>query len=235
MGARNCPFTFFCIFSIIVLVFLTPQLSAAVTIQQVELINVYCREQEDWTGKDDLQITALVQDEICTMTCNGDCTDSCPIVYKGRNERIVVKIGAGETKDLGGHVLYRFEPGGSGFTGFVKFHEIDRADPDDPLPPHLELSLGTRGSQHAEHRFARDGYDYTLRYRIVSWALEANSDRFGGDYRDFATNEVQQCQAACSEEGNCRSFTFAAPGTLAPGGRCWLKDSVASRGNRHHC
>jgi hypothetical protein len=50
---------------------------------------------------------------------------------------------------------------------------------------------------------------------------EWNSDRRGGDYRDFRTDRLSLCQEACRDESRCRAYTFD-----PREGVCYLKDRV---------
>lgn len=58
-----------------------------------------------------------------------------------------------------------------------------------------------------------------------------NTDRPGGDYRDFAMNaaEPTRCAAACAREGRCRAYTYVPPGLQGAAAHCWLKDRPTRR------
>ncbi len=56
---------------------------------------------------------------------------------------------------------------------------------------------------------------------------EDRINRPGSDYKNFQTNEWARCQAACTEEDVCSSWTYVRPGVQGPSGRCWLKRVVA--------
>jgi hypothetical protein len=59
-------------------------------------------------------------------------------------------------------------------------------------------------------------------------ATEPNTNRMGGDYRDFELPRADPaaCRAACDREPECRAWTYVAPGQQGDKARCWLKDSV---------
>lgn len=58
--------------------------------------------------------------------------------------------------------------------------------------------------------------------------MEANTDRRGGDYRNFALSspDPAACQNACRGEGRCRAWTFVRPGIQGPQAMCWLKHNI---------
>jgi hypothetical protein len=168
MKWRNCLLRFFCGVAVVTSVF-TPELSVAQYLS-VEMLTLYCRDQQDWIGRDDLLIFASVAvSEVDTGLCNGDCTSvQTPNIIVGKNESIEVKIGAGETIDLGRRELYIWSGNGK-FKGVVTFIEQDFFDQEDTLPPPLELILPKPPGDY-EHRFSGEGwpdrYDYTLKYRV---------------------------------------------------------------------
>lgn len=59
--------------------------------------------------------------------------------------------------------------------------------------------------------------------------VERNTDRIGGDYKDFDLSEskYQLCRTACANDGNCQAYTYANPGVHGRSkAHCWLKDTV---------
>jgi hypothetical protein len=56
---------------------------------------------------------------------------------------------------------------------------------------------------------------------------EGKINRPGLDFKNFETNSWKQCEAACTEDGICASWTHVRPGVQGASGRCWLKNSVA--------
>ncbi|TLY30046.1 MAG: hypothetical protein E6K63_03150 [Nitrospirae bacterium] len=49
-----------------------------------------------------------------------------------------------------------------------------------------------------------------IRFPICSpWKIESLFDRLGRGYRGFDSPQVQQCQAACANDPQCKAFTFA--------------------------
>lgn len=63
-----------------------------------------------------------------------------------------------------------------------------------------------------------------------NFTVENNTDRSGGDYKDFDLSEAnyEMCQNACASDSNCRSYTYVRPGVQGASARCWLKSSVPS-------
>jgi len=71
-------------------------------------------------------------------------------------------------------------------------------------------------------------------YAVSQDGVEFDTDRAGGDYRDFVARPgatYQVCAKACAEERRCRAWTYVPQGDLSPEGpHCWLKDSVPGPG-----
>jgi hypothetical protein len=60
-------------------------------------------------------------------------------------------------------------------------------------------------------------------------ALEANTDRPGGDYTNVTLpggSGPNACRALCNADGTCQAWTFVKAGIQATNPRCWLKSSV---------
>ncbi len=60
-------------------------------------------------------------------------------------------------------------------------------------------------------------------------ALEVETDRLGGDYRNIevsADPKGETCKAACDADNKCRAWTYARPGYISKSARCFLKDHV---------
>jgi hypothetical protein len=59
----------------------------------------------------------------------------------------------------------------------------------------------------------------------LNCAVELNSDRPGGDYRNFdlASGNYEECRTACASDHSCRAYSFVKPGVPGVSGRCWLK------------
>jgi len=58
-------------------------------------------------------------------------------------------------------------------------------------------------------------------------AFESDTDRGGGDFRDFAVPEnPRSCYDACRNDGRCRAFSFRIADANNEGPHCWLKDAV---------
>jgi hypothetical protein len=56
---------------------------------------------------------------------------------------------------------------------------------------------------------------------------EGKINRPGSDYKNFNTNDWQECEATCGVEDACKSWTYVHPGIQGKTGRCWLKNKVA--------
>jgi 1-phosphatidylinositol phosphodiesterase len=58
--------------------------------------------------------------------------------------------------------------------------------------------------------------------------LEINTDRPGGDYRNFdlASPHPEECRDTCGMEPQCLAYTYVNPGVQSPNARCWLKNTV---------
>ncbi|WP_158079767.1 phosphatidylinositol-specific phospholipase C domain-containing protein [Archangium sp. Cb G35] len=59
-------------------------------------------------------------------------------------------------------------------------------------------------------------------------SIEFNVDRPGQDYFEFEPAEAtpKKCLEACFSQAECKAFTYIRPGSLAPRGRCYLKNGV---------
>ncbi|KZN70369.1 PAN domain-containing protein [Pseudoalteromonas luteoviolacea] len=68
-------------------------------------------------------------------------------------------------------------------------------------------------------------------------AVEADIDRLGGEYRNFAVaqNDLNVCKAACENDGICRSWTYVDRGVQHTNGMCWLKKSENTPTPCTHC
>lgn len=68
--------------------------------------------------------------------------------------------------------------------------------------------------------------------------IEHSIDRLGGDYRNFEVKPHpggEPCAQACESDKRCRAWTYARPGYIGPGARCFLKDSVKPPRRRPCC
>jgi len=56
--------------------------------------------------------------------------------------------------------------------------------------------------------------------------LEFNTNRMGGDYRNFdlPSANPELCRDACASDPRCLAFTYVNPGVQGPRPRCWLKN-----------
>ncbi|HAH10026.1 MAG TPA: hypothetical protein DCL48_07990, partial [Alphaproteobacteria bacterium] len=65
----------------------------------------------------------------------------------------------------------------------------------------------------------------------IARAAEEDTDRPGGDYREFSVpfgGDYRSCESACNSDGRCRAWTYLRSDTFPPtGGQCYLKDRVS--------
>ena len=61
-----------------------------------------------------------------------------------------------------------------------------------------------------------------------SGPVETSIDRFGGDYRSFELKNDDNAERgdACQGDNKCRAWTFARPGYVGKGARCFLKNDI---------
>lgn len=95
----------------------------------------------------------------------------------------------------------------------------------EPVPPPQPAATPPPPSQPAKPRGTI--FDELLGQRN-SLRLEPGYDRAGSDYRSWQMRnpDPAECQAACRDDANCRSFTFVRPGVQAAAAVCYLKSSV---------
>jgi len=71
-------------------------------------------------------------------------------------------------------------------------------------------------------------------------AMESNTDRRGGDYKDFELSrpDPELCQAVCMKDPKCRAWTYARPNSPNITGRnahCWLNSVVPKAVSNKYC
>lgn len=103
--------------------------------------------------------------------------------------------------------------------------------PDEPPAPpgpmsEEELSLWVAEAE----RFVIEDFERILPTPTpVGAPLEWDTDRRGGDYRDFDLPQADPvlCQNACAQDPQCKAWTYVRPDTMqGPVPRCWLKNTV---------
>jgi hypothetical protein len=60
-------------------------------------------------------------------------------------------------------------------------------------------------------------------------AVEASTDRFGGDYHNFemkADDDEDVCKQACDADNKCRAWTYSRPGYAGKEPHCFLKNQI---------
>jgi hypothetical protein len=70
---------------------------------------------------------------------------------------------------------------------------------------------------------------------MIGPGMEADTNRFGSDYKNFEAANAQQCQAACAKEAQCKAWTWVKPGVQGPNAKCWLKNAVPAKSANACC
>ena len=101
----------------------------------------------------------------------------------------------------------------------------------DNLPlAFFSVNVATRAGGQVTYVYVyqRGGGGYDGERRGGNFAIEFDTDRRGGDYKNFDLPEARYelCQAACANDANCLAFTYVKPGVQGSSARCWLKNSV---------
>jgi hypothetical protein len=68
-----------------------------------------------------------------------------------------------------------------------------------------------------------------LRSTPLGPGMEADTNRFGSDYRNFESLSAQQCQTECAKDAQCKAWTWVKPGVQGPSAKCWLKNAVPAK------
>jgi hypothetical protein len=55
---------------------------------------------------------------------------------------------------------------------------------------------------------------------------EPNTNRPGGDYKNFEVRSPGDCETSCVHDARCKAWTWVKKGIQGPAARCWLKASV---------
>jgi hypothetical protein len=63
---------------------------------------------------------------------------------------------------------------------------------------------------------------------LLEVGVEVGVNRPGSDYRSFEMRQADAklCQQACTEDQQCRAWTYVKPGVQGNTARCWLKNAV---------
>ena len=77
---------------------------------------------------------------------------------------------------------------------------------------------------------------YEGAYSESDSGMEMNTNRMGGDYRDFDLGrpDPAACKSACDDAAKCQAWTYVKPGGPGERAHCWLKE-VAMPANREEC
>lgn len=95
--------------------------------------------------------------------------------------------------------------------GFARFLNGTGHSLDNEHPEYIATEI-------AQYLNSRDGVMST----------ELNTNRNGGDYMSFAAPSFEVCRSACSEQEQCRAYTFVKAAVPGGPGTCWLKGSVTA-------
>ena len=80
----------------------------------------------------------------------------------------------------------------------------------------------------------------TLSLAASAQNFEVNTNRFGGDFRDFDLPQPnpRMCYEACAHDNRCQSFTYRKPfgwQGAGPTAHCWLKEGLPPPRSDHCC
>lgn len=71
---------------------------------------------------------------------------------------------------------------------------------------------------------------------LPSLTFEANTDRFGSDYRQIhQIHSANDCKDLCAQDSNCKAYTWVKPGVQAPQGVCYLKNPAPPQTPNNCC
>jgi hypothetical protein len=76
-------------------------------------------------------------------------------------------------------------------------------------------------NEHPEY-IAREITQF-LNSRDGAMSTEPSTNRGGGDYMNFASTGFEQCRSICSEQAQCRAYTYVKGASNGGPGTCWLK------------
>jgi hypothetical protein len=91
---------------------------------------------------------------------------------------------------------------------------------------------GPRGQcwlKHSVPKIVKDACCDSGSRKNITAPLRAEDkiNRPGSDFKNFNTDSWKQCEAACTENEICSSWTYVRRGIQGPTGKCWLKNRVA--------
>jgi hypothetical protein len=95
--------------------------------------------------------------------------------------------------------------------GFARFLNGTGHSLDNEHPEYIATEI-------AQYLNSRDG----------AMSTDLNTNRNGGDYMSFAASSYEVCRSACSEQEQCRAYTFVKAAVPGGPGTCWLKGSVTA-------
>jgi hypothetical protein len=102
--------------------------------------------------------------------------------------------------------------------GFARFLNATGHSLDNEHPEYIATEI-------AQYLNSRDG--------VMSTELTTN--RAGADYMSFAVPSYEVCRSACSEQAQCRAYTFVKPAAPGGPGTCWLKGAVTAASPNSDC
>ncbi|MDM0109239.1 PAN domain-containing protein [Variovorax sp. J22R24] len=98
------------------------------------------------------------------------------------------------------------------------------------VKPGIQGANGRCWLKHTEPKIVKSPCcDSAPRRFIAKRDLRAEDhiDRPGSDYTNFDVHGWASCEAACSNDSLCSSWTYVRPAAQGSSGRCWLKNRVA--------
>ena len=95
--------------------------------------------------------------------------------------------------------------------GFARFLNGTGHSLDNEHPEYIATEI-------AQYLNSRDG----------AMSTELSTNRDGGDYMSFPASSYDVCRSACSEQEQCRAYTFVNVTVPGGSGTCWLKGSVTA-------
>lgn len=179
-----------------------------------------------------------------TLTVSGTATSSNPSSGPGSLDYYELRVSVSAGKE---HKEYNYiapngerlsksfslsvpvTPGSSGSFG------ISLLEQNANYGPHGWVVGGSLAGSQTLMPVTAPASDLATRSTIPS--VEYDTDRPGGDYRNFDLPEAnfELCRRACAADTNCKAYTYVKPGVQGTKSRCWLKSSVSGSGKSTSC
>ena len=98
------------------------------------------------------------------------------------------------------------------------------------VKPGIQGPSGRCWLKKEEPALVKDGCCDSGPRRFISrrdLVAEGSVNRPGSDYQNFNVKTPEACEASCTDDRSCHSWTYVRPGVQGPAARCWLKNRVA--------